>query len=486
MGSIGPYSDAGGAFNPFKGYFNSIDGTLRPTKETRHGTNPATLETLPEVPVATEKEDQAAVSAGQRAFKSWSQKPWSTRRDAVLSFADAIETHAQGLAELLTMEQGKPTSLATGEVSYTLNWMRGMAKIEFIDEMRTTKQGFKVIIRYVPLGLTVGILPWNYPVAQLCQKMLQAVLTGNTIIIKPSPFTPYCGLKLGELAQRCFPPGVVQVLSGDNLLGPMLTGHPDIKKISFTGSTATGKHIMQNAAKTLKRVTLELGGNDPAIVCKDVDVDVVAPQIASLAFYNSGQVCLAIKRVYVHASIYDSFKSVVVRHVNGLKVGNGREDGVALGPVQNQMQYDKVSGFLSAAEKEGWTVVAGGVSTKQPGTGYFIQPAVIDRPPDDSSIVTEEPFGPIMPLLAWTDKDDVISRANDTPMGLGASVWSKNLDEARSIAEKLEAGSVWLNAHLALDVSVPFGGHKESGIGCEGGIEGLKAFCNIQSLYLSS
>jgi len=307
-------------------------------------------------------------------------------------------------------------------------------------------------------------------------------LTGNCIIVKPSPFTPYCGLKLVELAQKFFPAGVVQALSGGDELGPWLTAHAGVDKISFTGSTATGKKVLESASKTLKRVTLELGGKDPAVICKSVDIAATAPKIATFAFLNSGQICVALKRIYIHEDIYDEFRDAMVEYTKTLKVGDGMDDGVFLGPIQNSMQYDRVQGFFDDIEKQGQKVAVGG-KVKDSG-GYFINPTIIDNPKEDSRLVVEEPFGPILPIMSWKDEEDVIDRANNTRMGLGASVWSNDLEEADRIARRLDAGSVWVNAHLEVDPKFAFGGHKESGIGSEYGVGGLKAFCNVQTLHI--
>jgi len=478
MGSIGNVKD----LDLFSGFYNTINGKLTTTEKTRHGINPATGKANPEVPVSTQKDVDDAVAAAKEAFKTWSKTPYAQRKEAVLAFADGLEQYVPEFGKLLTQEQGKPNQFAVGEINTGVHWLRALSKIELKEEIVEEDDSKQVIVRYTPLGVTVGIVPWNFPVHLACGKIAPSVLTGNPIIIKPSPFTPYCDLKLGELAQRYFPPGVIQVLSGDDHLGPWLTAHPGPDKISFTGSTFTGKKVMESAAKTLKRVTLELGGKDPAIICKDIDVEAVAQKIATLAFLNSGQICLAIKRIYVHESIHDQFRDAMVAFTKQLKVGEGNEEGVFLGPIQNSMQYEKVKTFFSDIEKENWTVAVGGKNEDKPG--YFITPTIIDKPADDSRIATEEPFGPIVPLMTWTDEADVISRANNTKMGLGASVWSNDLTEASRIARELDAGSVWVNTHLELDPNAPFGGHKESGVGYEWGVGGLKSFCNAQSLYL--
>ncbi|OCT54947.1 Betaine aldehyde dehydrogenase, chloroplastic [Cladophialophora carrionii] len=476
MGSVGPQ------FNVLEGFYNTINGKLTSTEQTRHGINPATGKPNPEVPVSTQKDVDDAVAAAKEAFKSWSQTPWEKRRDAVLAFANGLEKYEQDFGKLLTQEQGKPLQFAIGEAKTGVHWMRALARLELKEEIVEENDTKQVIVRYTPLGVTVGIVPWNFPIHLACGKIAPSVLTGNPIIIKPSPFTPYCDLKLGELAQQYFPPGVVQVLSGDDNLGPWLTAHPGPDKISFTGSTFTGKKVMESAAKTLKRVTLELGGKDPAIVTKNVDIPTVAQKVATFAFLNSGQICLAVKRIYVHESIHDEFLKAMVEFTKNLKVGDGTEEGVFLGPIQNKMQYEKVKTFFSDIEKEKQTVAVGGTNPDKPG--YFITPTIIDKPADNSRIATEEPFGPIVPLMTWSDEADVVARANNTKMGLGASVWSNDLEEATRIARQLQAGSVWVNSHLELQPDAPFGGHKESGIGFEWGLGGLRSFCNAQSLYI--
>ncbi|KAL3482622.1 aldehyde dehydrogenase family-domain-containing protein [Aspergillus germanicus] len=252
---------------------------------------------------------------------------------------------------------------------------------------------------------------------------------------------------------------------------------------SYWGSTTTGKLVVQSAAKTLKRVTLELGGNDPAIVLPDVNVEKVAEKVAFFAFLNSGQICLNLKRIYVHEDIYDAFKAALVKHVESYTLGNGAETGITHGPLQNEMQYNRVKTFFDDIKKQGWSAVTGGEI--EPSSGYFIRPTIIDQPPENSRIVVEEPFGPIVPLLSWRDEEHVIERANNTSMGLGASVWSNDPAKAGEIGKRLEAGNVWINTHFDLSPLAPFGGHKESGIGTEWGINGLKGLCNVQTLFLN-
>lgn len=315
-------------------------------------------------------------------------------------------------------------------------------------------------------------------------KLLPALLAGNTFIWKPSPYTPYSALKLAELATKVLPPGVFQALSGGDDLGPMLTGHPDIAKISFTGSVETGKKIMAAAAPTLKRVTLELGGNDAAIVCEDVDIDSVVAKVAFLAFVHTGQICMNVKRIYVHEKIYDSFMQAMVSFIKQFKTGDSDDGEAFFGPIQNKMQFGKLQDLYSQIDKEGWKTALGGAPTDSGAKGYFLPPTIVDNPPDDSRIVVEEPFGPIVPVLKWIDEDDVIRRANASKMGLGASVWTKDVDRGKRMAEQLEAGSIWVNTHFEVAPHVPFGGHKQSGIGMDWGVVGLKGWCNPQAYWV--
>ncbi|EXA41564.1 aldehyde dehydrogenase (NAD+) [Fusarium oxysporum f. sp. pisi HDV247] len=382
---------------------------------------------------------------------------------------------------LLTLAVQVPQ--ANVEIDAAISFIRRLAHIELPEDVIEDDDKRTIITRYVPIGVVGAIIPWNFPFLLAASKITPALLTGNVVIIKPSPFTPYCGLKLVELAQQFFPPGVVQSLSGDDRLGPWLTSHPGIDKISFTGSSTTGKLVLQSAAGTLKRVTLELGGNDPAIIFPDVDVDKVAEKVALYSFLNSGQICIALKRIYVHESIYEQFRDAMVKHIKTYTLGDGSQEGISHGPVQNSMQYEKVKTFFEDIEKQGWKVATGGKI--DPSPGYFITPTVIDRPPEDSRIVVEEPFGPIVPLLSWKDEEDVIARANNSPMGLGASIWCNDLKKAEKVAREMQAGSVWINTHFDLSPMAPFGGHKESGLGVEWGTNGLKELCNVQTLFLN-
>ncbi|KAK7430967.1 hypothetical protein QQZ08_002496 [Neonectria magnoliae] len=466
-------------------FHNVIAGKLETTATTRHGVNPSTLEKNPPVPVSTIEDVDRAVEVAVKAAEAWADIPYPERQEKVARFADGLEALKDEFALMLTKEQGKPLAVSNNEVAAAIQTLRAFSTLSSLDEVVEDEPNRRIIIEYTPLGVAVGIVPWNFPVAIAINKIGSALVTGNAFILKPSPFTPYCNLKLAELGIKYFPPGVFQALSGDDVLGPWLITHPKVDKVSFTGSTATGKRIAESCGKTLKRVTLELGGNDPAIICGDVDIKTVAPKLAMLAFLNSGQVCVAIKRLYVHASIYKELLGEIVRVSENLLIGDGLKEGVMLGPLQNNMQYEKVKEFLADIESQGLKVATGTRYASTIVKGYFIAPTIVDNPPEDSKIVMEEPFGPILPILSWEEEDEVLRRANATIYGLGASVWTRDLKKGERMARKLKAGSVWLNSHLELQPNVPFGGHKQSGIGAESGIDGLKAFCNTRALYIN-
>jgi acyl-CoA reductase-like NAD-dependent aldehyde dehydrogenase len=320
---------------------------------------------------------------------------------------------------------------------------------------------------------------WNFPLLLACWKIAPAVLAGNSIVLKPAPTTPVATLLLGALCKDIFPAGVVNIVVDDNDLGPLLSSHPDVAKVSFTGSSVTGRRIMAGAADTLKRLTLELGGNDPAIVLEDVDVPAVARQIFGAAFLNCGQVCLAIKRVYVHGAVHDALCEELARLASEVVVGDGLRQETTLGPLQNSAQYRKILGFLERARVDG-TVVAGGEVLDR--SGYFVTPAIVRDVSDGSQIVDEEQFGPILPVVRFDDIDEVVARINASPNGLGGSVWSSDTDRAIAIAERIETGTIWVNQHLAIGPHIPMAGFRQSGLGVEQSVEGLEEFTQLQVL----
>ncbi|KAL3450279.1 Aldehyde/histidinol dehydrogenase [Aspergillus insuetus] len=463
-------------------FSNVINNCLTSTPKTRHGINPANRQPNPEVPISTARDLEEAVKAARAAFKTWSTTGFDKRREAINAYAKSLEANKSILAQLLTKEQGKPLSQAMQEVELAVHWARTLATLALPETTLEDTDNRQILQRYTPLGVVGAIVPWNYPVVLAMGKIIGAVYTGNAVILKPSPYTPYCGLKLAELAMDHFPPGVIQALSGDDTLGPIMTEHGGIDKISFTGSTATGRLVMASCSRTLKRVTLELGGNDAAIICDDINLDAVIPKVATLAFLCSGQTCMTVKRLYIHEKIYDEFRARLVEFVSGFPMGEGTRPDVFIGPVQNMMQFNKAKDLIRTIDADRLTAVLGGTVPESPG--YFIPPTIVDNPPEASRIVQEEPFAPILPILKWSDEADVIARANASDMGLGASVWSQDLERARRIGDRLEAGNMWINTHFEVEPFAPFGGHKASGIGTEWGVLGLTQFCNSQTVYV--
>ncbi|KJX92118.1 aldehyde dehydrogenase (NAD+) like protein [Zymoseptoria brevis] len=445
--------------------------------------NPATEEKLTSVPIATREVLDEAVKHSQKAFESWSKTSWEERAKLVEAVGKDYKELAADLTELLVLEQGKATPFAQGEVALVNEWFDRMPSMKIEERVAWEDDSLKAIEQYVPLGVTAGIVPWNFPVLLMTWKIIPAILTGNTIIIKPSPFTPLCDVRVVELFNKHIPAGVVQIVLGDDSLGPWITEHPDIRKISFTGSTATGRLVAKSCSATLKRYTLELGGNDACIVLPDVDVDEVAPTVLLSAFFNSGQVCHAAKRIYVHEDVFDKLSAALVKAAKSAGVGPGSDEGVMYGPLNNRMVYEKVSEFFADSQKNGHDFLTGG--TIPEGKGFFAPLTLVNNPPEDSRLVREEPFGPIVPLLKWKDDAEVLTRVNDSDWGLGATIFGKDLARVEKLARHVQAGVVWTNCMMQQHPEVPFGGFKGSGVGCENGTAGLKGWCQVRSIYLS-
>lgn len=454
-----------------------IGGDLVDGDMTMDVINPATGEAFCKVPRASASQADAAVAAAKAAVPGWSTVPWADRQAKLIELADAIAARRDEIARALTMEQGKPLAEAMGELAWTDGYLRHYATLELPERVIQDDDSGYIAVRHRPLGVVVGIIAWNFPLLVACWKIGPAVLAGNAIVLKPAPTTPVCALILGQICRDVFPAGVVNVITDANDLGPQLTAHPDVAKVGFTGSTATGKRIAASGADTLKRVTLELGGNDPAIVLEDVDVRETAQAIFGNAFLNNGQVCLAVKRAYVHADIYDAMCVELARLAEAAVVDDGLQQGTQIGPIQNAMQFEKVKGFLEAARGEG-TIVAGGDVMER--AGYFIRPTIVRDVTDGDRIVDEEQFGPILPLIRFNDIEDVIARANASEYGLGGSVWSKDVNRAAEIASRIESGQVWVNQHIAIGPHIPMAGFKSSGLGVEQSIEGLGEYTQTQ------
>ena len=458
-----------------------INGRLIEGASTFDVINPATEQVLARCPRADLAQLNEAVAAAKAAFPSWSARPIEERRQLLLKLADTLTAETESIARLLTREQGKPVAYAVGEIAGSVEMIRAFAKMDLPIKVLKEADGARIVQQRTPLGVIGAITPWNFPIILLMIKLAPALLAGNTVVAKPAPTTPLTTLRIGELCARIFPAGVVNVITDQNDLGGALTSHPDVAKVAFTGSTATGKKVMASVAGTLKRLTLELGGNDAAIVLDDVDPKEVAPRIFNGAMFNTGQVCLAIKRVYAHDSIYDALCTELAKLAEAAKLGDGLEPGTQFGPLQNKAQFEKVKGFIEDARVHG-KIIAGGTIEKD--RGYFVRPTIVRDIPDDSRLVREEQFGPVLPVLRYKDIDDAIARANATEYGLGATVWSSNQARAFEVALKIDSGTVWINKHLDLPPDVPFGGAKNSGLGREMGQEGLEEFTQAKVINM--
>ena len=435
--------------------------------------NPATEEKLADCPRASESQLNAAVAAAKAAFPAWSKTSIDERKAAVLKIADVVEANAAELAQLLTKEQGKPIEDATVEVCGMAAFCRYFTSLDLPVEVLEDSEGRRVEVHRNPLGVVGAIVPWNFPLILMAFKLPPALIAGNTLVIKPAPTTPLSTLRIAELIQDILPAGVINFITDANDLGAPMTAHPDVRKISFTGSTETGAKVMAGAAGLLKRITLELGGNDAGIVLDDVDPKEAAQKLFDSAFQNSGQVCIAMKRLYVHENIYDEVCEELASIANDTVIGDGLEQGTKLGPLNNKMQYDKVKALIEEAKQDG-NVIAGGEFPDKPG--YFIRPTIVRDIKEGSRLVDEEQFGPVLPVMSFADESEAVERANASAWGLGGSVWSASPERAYALAEQMDSGTVWINKHAELDPTIPFGGAKMSGLGNELGQEGLQEF----------
>ena len=467
---------------PVEGHL--IDGLLRRGAATYEVINPAHGRAFARCPVATREDLDDAVRAARREAPAWRALSPEERRRLIFEFADRMVDAAADIAPLLTQEHGKPLEQAKFELTVAAHHMKQLSSISIDDEvLRDDETRGRVLMRYHPLGVVGAIAPWNFPIALAMHKVAQALYTGNTLILKPSPFTPLATLAVAALARDIFPAGVINVIAGGNDFGAWMSTHPGIDKITFTGSVETGKKVMASASTTLKRITLELGGNDAALVLDDADLDVVAAGLARSAFYNSGQICMATKRVYVADSLHDALVERLAHAVEQHRLGDGMDPASTLGPLQNAVQFDKVKTYLhDALSQDGATLRTGGVTSED--GGYFIAPTLITGLRDDARLVQEEQFGPVLPILRFSDIDDVVTRINDSRFGLGASVWGRDQARALSVAERLNAGTVWVNRHGVNESEVPFGGMKDSGYGREHGQLGLRSYMELQIISL--
>jgi acyl-CoA reductase-like NAD-dependent aldehyde dehydrogenase len=459
-----------------------INGRLVPGAAKLDVINPATEDVLAEAPRADREQLDASIAAAKAAFRPWAATPILERGALLGKLADALEARKDEFARLLTQEQGKPLTEAQWEIGFTIRIMRYYATLDLPDKVLKECSRQKIVRQLKPLGVVAAIVPWNFPMLLLLIKVAPALLAGDTIVAKPAPTTPLTTLRFGELCCEILPPGVINVIVDQNDLGDVLSSHADIAKVAFTGSTATGRKVMGSAAATLKRLTLELGGNDAAIVLDDVDPVEVAPRLMVAAMMNAGQICLGAKRLYVHDSQYDRICDELGRLASKTIVDNGLKQGTQMGPLQNKAQFEKVKGFLDDAKRNGQIVTGGEVLNRK---GYFIEPTIVRDIADDARLVKEEQFGPIVPVLRYSDVDDAIARANDSEFALGGTVWGKDLDRAFQVASRVEAGIVWINTFLDMSPDVPFGGAKQSGFGAELGQEGFEEFTQVKIINMA-
>jgi len=464
-----------------------INGVSKTSNMTADVINPATEEVFAKCHISNKDDVNDAVSAARNAFPLWSSLSNDERKSKLMELASLLEENMPELMELVTKESGKPLGGLNGigsgmEVGGSIAWSQATASFELPVEVIQDNEEARIEVHHKPLGVVASITPWNWPLMIAIWHIIPALHSGNTVVVKPSPYTPVATSKFVELANRVLPKGALNLVHGDTEVGSLLSTHEDVNKLIFTGSTPTGKKIMQASSVNLKRLTLELGGNDAGIVLPDSNVAELAPKIFGASFHNNGQTCAALKRLYVHESQYDEMCSALAEIAKSVKVGNGLEEGVDLGPLQNARQLQIVKSLVDSARENGGTILAGGKELS--GAGFFYEPTIIADQTDGDRIVDEEQFGPALPVIKYSDVNEVIARANANENGLGGSVWSSDINAATKVAMQLECGSVWINDHGAVQPDAPFGGTKQSGFGVEFGLHGLKEYTAIQTLKI--
>ncbi|MEV8273063.1 aldehyde dehydrogenase family protein [Microbacterium sp. NPDC077184] len=436
----------------------------------------ATRETIGYAPVHSVDDLERAIDAARAAQPAWAALGHAERSRILHAISDDLEANAEELAQLLSREQGKPLDgpNARFEVGACAVWTRNAADTALEPEVVFEAGTARSEVHYDALGVVGAIGPWNWPMMITVWQIAPSLRMGNTVIVKPSSYTPLSVLALVEIYNRHLPEGVLTVVSGDRTVGSALASHPGIDKVMFTGSTAAGRLIVESSARNLARLTLELGGNDPGIVLPGTDVAAIAENLFWGCFINTGQTCAALKRLYVHDSVYDEVVQTLADMARSMPMGRGLDDGNVLGPLQNQGQFDIVKDLVDDARSRGARIVAGGEPASELGPLFYRTTVVADIE-DGARLVDEEQFGPAIPVIRYTDVDDAVRRANASEQGLGASVWSNDVAAAVEVAKRVQAGTVWINQHGALNPNVPFGGTKQSGYGQEFGVAGLKA-----------
>ncbi|MFS8197535.1 aldehyde dehydrogenase family protein [Streptomyces sp. CWNU-52B] len=432
--------------------------------------DPATGEVFDEAPDQQPDDLDAVVVRSHEAWRDWRADP-GARTAALLAAADAVEAAGADLAPLLTREQGKPLAESYQEIARTVARLRYFAGLSPRPEPLADGRPVRSEIRWRPLGPVAGIVPWNFPLQLASAKFAPALAAGNTMVLKPSPFTPLATRLLASVVSAALPEDVLTIVTGHEPLGARLASHPGIRHVSFTGSVPTGRAVARGAAASLARVTLELGGNDAAVLLEDVEVERIADRLFWAAFRNCGQVCMAVKRVYAPARLYSQVVEALAERARSTVVGAGLDPGTQLGPVNNAHQLAHVEHCTARALADGARAAAGGRRLDRPG--YFFAPTILADVPAHSPVVTGEQFGPVLPVLPYGSLDEAVEAANATGFGLGGSVWGTDLDRAEEVAGRLECGTAWINHHAELSLAQPFAGAKESGVGVAGGPWGL-------------
>ena len=453
--------------------------------------NPATGETVDSVPKGGREDARRAIDAAAEAYKDWSEKPSIERSRVLLKIAEVVRANVEELANSLTLEQGKPLGESRSEINSFANTCEYYAGL--IGRERgaqtpfSTGEGFFIVTKR-PLGVVGAILPWNFPVSLMGWKVAPGLAAGNTFVVKPASTTPITDIKVANLMVKTgLPPGAVNVVTGPGgVVGEELLDSPKIAKIAFTGETATGKRIMEGSAKSIKRLTLELGGSDPMIVCDDADLELAVEGAAWGRFRNCGQSCTSVKRLFLFESIADQFIKQFSEKVKTIKVGNGLDKATHMGPIHTEEQREKVELMVEDAESRGAKDIVKGGRPKEKGLehGNFYVPTVLGHVDYDAKISREECFGPALPIYVVKDLEEALERANDTPYGLGSSVWTKDVERAYHAAERILAGTTWVNSPPISRAEVPFGGFKQSGFGRELGIEGLDHYYETKSIQV--
>ncbi|MBD9408391.1 aldehyde dehydrogenase family protein [Acidovorax sp. ACV02] len=457
-------------------FVNTCGGRAAATLDSVPVFDPATLEVVANVPNSSLEQLNEAVLAARATMKSAWANDAALRREAIGKCADQLLSNEEELAKLLSREQGKPLMAARREIETGHRLLRYFSTLIEADKViRQNEDGLIRAIR-APIGAVGLIVPWNFPVTILMMKLGPALWAGNSVVVKPAPSTPLTTLRIAQLFAQVLPPGIVNTVTGNGDIGQALVKHDGLGKISFTGSSPTGRRVMATAAESLKRLTLELGGNDAAIVLQDADPAMIAPRLFANAFGNAGQLCCAIKRLYVHRRVHDEVVERMTAIAAGWRVGHGLLPDTQMGPLHTATQRDHVRDLLADAKQRGGRVHTGGEAIDE-WPGHFLRPAIVSGLADDSRLVAEEQFGPALPILAFDDVDEAVARANASPYGLGGSVWSGDPDVAAQVASRLEAVNLYVNQHaVPPDPEIPFGGSKASGFGYELGEWGADDF----------